>query len=159
MKGMFWNSRGLSDLAKHRYIADAIKERNMDFVAIMESGKQGMQRVNLNRLLGGADFIWHCLPPRGRSGGILLGINAAVLQLSMIVEGEFFIKFHLGNKIDNFKWILMVVYGPAQEEFKIDFLSELVRTCQQNPLPTLIGGDFNIMRNIKEKNNDRFSDK
>jgi hypothetical protein len=65
MKGMFWNSRGLSDLAKHRYIADGIKERNLDFVAIMESGKQDMQRVNLNQLLGGADFIWHCLPPRG----------------------------------------------------------------------------------------------
>jgi hypothetical protein len=43
MKGLFWNSRGLSDLAKHRYIADAIKERNLDFVAIMESGKQDMQ--------------------------------------------------------------------------------------------------------------------
>jgi hypothetical protein len=72
-----------------------------------------MQRVNLNRLSGGADFIWHCLFPRGRSGGILQGINAAMLQLSMIVEGEFFIKFHLCNKIDNFKWILMAVYGPA----------------------------------------------
>jgi hypothetical protein len=34
----------------------------------------------------------------------------------------------------------MAVYGPAQEDFKIAFLSELVRTCQQNPLPVLIGG-------------------
>jgi hypothetical protein len=31
--------------------------------------------------------------------------------------------------------------------------------CQQNFLPTLIGGDFNIMRNSKEKTNDRYSDK
>jgi hypothetical protein len=38
-KGMYWNSIGVSDLAKHRYIVDAIKERNPDFVAIMESGK------------------------------------------------------------------------------------------------------------------------
>jgi exonuclease III len=51
----------------------------------------------------------------------------------------------------------MAVYGPAQEEFKTAFLSELVRTCQQNTLPTLIGGDFNIMRNSKEKNNYRFN--
>jgi hypothetical protein len=36
MKGMYWNSRGLLDLAKHRYIADAIKEHNLNFVAIME---------------------------------------------------------------------------------------------------------------------------
>jgi len=53
----------------------------------------------------------------------------------------------------------MAVYGPAQEEFKTPFLTELVRACQQNPLPTLIGGDFNIMRNSREKNNDRFSDR
>ena len=50
----------------------------------------------------------------------------------------------------------MAVYGPAQEDFKSAFLSELVRTCQQNTLPTLIGGDFNIMRHIKEKNKDNF---
>jgi hypothetical protein len=77
----------------------------------------------------------------------------------MIVEGDFFIKFHLCNKSDNFKWILMAVYGPAQDDFKTAFLSKLVCTCQQNPLPTLIGGDFNIMRNNKEKNNDRYSDR
>jgi hypothetical protein len=77
----------------------------------------------------------------------------------MIVEGEFYTKFHLCNKINNFKWILMAIYGPAQEEFETAFLSELVRFCQQNFLTTLIGGDFNIMRNSKEKNNDRYSDK
>jgi exonuclease III len=53
----------------------------------------------------------------------------------------------------------MAVYGPAQEEFKTTFLSELVRTCQQNTLPALIGGDFNIMRNSKEKSNDRFNNR
>jgi len=90
MKGIYWNSRGLSDLAKHRYILEAIREPNLDFVDVMETGKKDMSRANLNRLSGGADYIWHCLPPRGRSGGILLGINALNLELSLIVEGEFF---------------------------------------------------------------------
>jgi hypothetical protein len=79
-----------------------------------------------------------------------------MLHLSLIVEGEFYIKFHLCNKADNFKWILMVVYGPAWDDFKLAFLAELVRTCQQNTLPTLIGGDFNILRSSKDKNNDRY---
>ena len=51
----------------------------------------------------------------------------------------------------------MAVYGPAQDEFKSAFLSELVRMFQKNPLPTLIGGDFNIMRHNKEKNKDNFN--
>ena len=77
-------------MAKYRYISEAIREQNLDFVAVMETGKKDMSRVNLNRLSGGADYIWHCLPPRGRPGGILLGINALNLELSLIVEGEFF---------------------------------------------------------------------
>ena len=80
-----------------------------------------------------------------------------VLDLSIIVEGEFFIMFHLRNRNDDFKWILMAVCGPAQNDFKSAFLSELVCTCQQNPLPTLIGGDFNIMRHNKQKNKDNFN--
>ena len=36
-------------------------------------------------------------------------------------------------------------------------ISELVHTCQKNLLPTLIRGDFNIMRHSKEKNKDNFN--
>jgi hypothetical protein len=159
MKGLFWNSRGLSDLAKIRYISDAVKEHNLEFVAVMETGKQDISSSNLTRLTGGVDFVWHSLPPRGRSGGILLGVNATMFDLSLVVEGEFYIKFHLSNKLDKFNWILMAVYGPAQDEFKPAFLAELVRTCQDNSWPTLIGGDFNILRNSKEKNNNRYSER
>ena len=77
-------------MAKYRYVSDAIRDNKLDFVAVMETGKQDMSRANLNRLSGGADFVWHCLPPRGQSGGILLGINAIALDVSLIVEGEFF---------------------------------------------------------------------
>ena len=51
----------------------------------------------------------------------------------------------------------MAVYGPAQEDFKSAFLSELIRTYQQNTLTTIIGRDFNIMRHNKEKNKDNFN--
>src|SRR5437667_109135 len=156
MKGIFWNSRGLADLAKYRYIANTIKENNLDFIAVMETGEQDLSRSTMTRLSGGVEFIWHCLPPRGRSGGILLGVRVSSFDLSLIVEGEFFIKFHLTNQSDKFKWILMAVYGPAQDDFKTTFLTELVRTCQHNSWPTLLGGDFNMMRHNKEKNNNRF---
>ena len=40
MKGFYWNSRGLSDLAKYRYITKAIKDHKLDFVVVMETGKK-----------------------------------------------------------------------------------------------------------------------
>lgn len=50
----------------------------------------------------------------------------------------------------------MAVYGAAQPEVKEKFLAELVQTCRKISLPLLVGGDFNIVRNPCEKNNDKF---
>jgi hypothetical protein len=56
MKGIFWNSRGLSDLAKYRYILEAMRDHNLDFLAIMETEKNDMSKVDLARLSSGAGF-------------------------------------------------------------------------------------------------------
>jgi hypothetical protein len=56
MKGIFWNSRGLLDLAKYRYISEALRDHNLDFLAIMETEKNDMSKVDLARLSSGADF-------------------------------------------------------------------------------------------------------
>jgi hypothetical protein len=45
----------------------------------------------------------------------------------------------------------MVVYGLAQDNFKTAFLSELVRACQQNHLPTIIGGILTLCDTVKRK--------
>jgi hypothetical protein len=39
MNGMFSNTRGLRDLAKHLHTANSIGEHCLDFVAISETGK------------------------------------------------------------------------------------------------------------------------
>jgi hypothetical protein len=36
----------------------------------------------------------------------------------------------------------MAVYGAAQDEHKAEFLAELVRLCENETLPLLVGGDF-----------------
>jgi hypothetical protein len=41
---------------------------------------------------------------------------------------------------------MVAVYGAAQDEHKPAFLSELVRICEDEPLPMIVGGDFNIIR-------------
>ena len=74
MRGMFWNSRGLSDLAKHKHASDCVRENELDFVAIFEAGKCDFRLHALDHLSGGLDYTWHSLPAHGRSGGILLGI-------------------------------------------------------------------------------------
>ena len=69
----------------------------------------------------------------------MLGVNADEFDVGSIEEGDFFVKFKLRNKRDNFKWVLVAVYGVAQPEFKEKFLVELVQTCDKEKLPILVG--------------------
>ena len=39
MRGIFWNSRGLKDLAKRRFLAETALEQKLDFVALSETGR------------------------------------------------------------------------------------------------------------------------
>jgi hypothetical protein len=81
MRGKIWNNRDLRDLAKHLHIADYIKDHELDFVAITEYGKRDFPLKILDNLTGGVEFIWKWIPPRGRSGEILLGVRASSLEL------------------------------------------------------------------------------
>ena len=74
-----------------------------------------------------------------------------------VVNGSHSVKFHIRSKIDGFEWALIPVYGAAQDEHKPDFLAELVRVCELETLPMIIGGDFNIMRRQEDKNKANFN--
>ena len=130
MKGMFWNSDGLGDTAKHLTINETVRDKNLDFVALIETRRASFAIPFLRFLGGGKDYAWHCLPPHGRSGGILVGINNASLCVQKVVTGDYCVKFHVKSKLDGFCWVLVVVYGAAQEAQKADFLAELVRICE-----------------------------
>jgi hypothetical protein len=110
-------------------------------------------------LCAGKEFIWHSKAPKGRSGGILLGIDMDCFDIGAIDEGEFYVKFHLCNKKDNFKWALVAVYGQAQQNLKEQFLTDLVNMCSHESLPLLIGGDYSILQNPKEKNNNNYNER
>src|SRR6266540_4833673 len=119
MNGMFMNSRGLGDLAKHLHITDCVRDYNLDFVAISEAGRRDFPVHVLNRLACGQDFTWHYLPPRGRSGGILLGVKMSSMDVLAFSVGEFHIKVHLPNKAKKFTWSLVVVYGQPRRSIKL----------------------------------------
>jgi hypothetical protein len=73
--------------------------------------------------------------------GMLMGINQNCFEVENIIDGDYYIKFVLRNKVDGYRWALLLVYGAAQEEHKENFLSELVRACTScGDLPFVVGG-------------------
>ena len=54
MKGVFWNNKGLKDLAKIKFLADIAKEQNLDFIALLGTGKKDFSPTGLNGQIGRA---------------------------------------------------------------------------------------------------------
>jgi hypothetical protein len=80
------------------------------------------------------------------------------MEILACSDGKFHVKLHIRNKLDNFHWSLVAVYGAAQGEFKADFLREMVNLAKDNPYPIMIGGYFNLLRFPFEKSKGRFDD-
>jgi hypothetical protein len=101
MNDMFKNIRGLRDLDKHSHIANCCRDYYLNFVAISERGKQDYSQSFLDRLCSGINFQWFSCPPRGRSGGMLVGLRSDTMVV-LAFDGEYHIKLIVRNKANNF---------------------------------------------------------
>ena len=110
-------------------------------------------RNDLQQICAGRDFHWHFTPARGKSGGLLLGVNYTTLDVISQDEGDYHVKMTVQDLKTRFIWDLVVIYGDAQPERKAKFLDELSRIFKTSVNPILIGGDFNIIRKASEKIN------
>lgn len=61
------------------------------------------------------------------------------------------------NRLSNFRWVMVTVYGPVQHDLSADFLAKLGTVCQQTVLPIIIGGDFNLIRVETDKISDNIN--
>ena len=53
LKGMFWNSQGICDPAKHDFIQETVREQRLDFIALSETGRSNFATHFINRLAAG----------------------------------------------------------------------------------------------------------
>ena len=157
LRGMTWNNEGFRDPGKHLFVRESIREHCLDFIALLETGRSNFEIPFLRDLANGKDFAWYCLPPHGRSGGILVGINTNTLKVTKVDSGDFCVKLSLKSKGNGFEWVLVPVYGAAQDSHKHAFLSEIVRICEAESLPMVLAGDFNLLRKPEEKSNDNYN--
>ena len=96
--------------------------------------------------------MWEWNPSRGKSGGILCGVNKTKFDILEVIHGKFILQVNLVDKSKNCNWALLVTYGAAQDESKPEFIAELSSMCHRIVIPYIVGGDFNILRHSGEKN-------
>lgn len=67
-----------------------MKDYKLDFLGISETGRRDFSKSQVKRLSSGVDFTWVSRPPRGRSGGILLGVRDETMEILTSSVRDFF---------------------------------------------------------------------
>jgi hypothetical protein len=152
MKLMFWNMRGFGRHARRTQVKEYVRVEKLDGIGLLEIIRKSFTK-ELYDLSGGSCFRWVWKPTVGHSGRILVGIKEETYEVEEVELGEYFISMVLRSRLANVIWELITMYGPAQHNLSIDFISELSRKCMRATLPLLLGGDFNLIRFAEDKNN------
>jgi len=101
---------------------------------------------------GNKEFQWIWSPSRGHSGGLVIGFNNDLLELEDSRSGLYSLSILVRIRTSNFRFWLVNVYGLANHEFSEDFVREISRIYEGEPLPILLGGDFNLIRSDSDRN-------
>lgn len=74
-----------------------------------------------------------------------------MLQVEEWEKGNHFVGVQIRNMLSNFRWKLLVVYGPADHTLSRGFLQEVREVCIKGSLPMVIAGDFNLVLEVSDK--------
>jgi hypothetical protein len=81
-----------------------------------------------------------------------VGVNPEFLEIEHTKYLQYSLWVLVRNRLTNFRYWVVDVYGPAHHDSSADFILELSDTCSQEDLPLLMGGDFNLIRSNKDIN-------
>jgi hypothetical protein len=84
---------------------------------------------------------------------MLLGFRDECFVVGEWRKGSLFLSATIFQRARQFKWCFMLIYGPADHSRTEEFLSELEREVLACQLPIVVGGDFNLIREARDKNN------
>lgn len=86
-----------------------------------------------------------------------MGVCLETLELEDFTIHDFCIMMSVRDRRTNFRWRFITVYGPANHDLSGAFLDELRAVCQESPLPIILGGDFNLIREANDKNSENIN--
>ena len=139
LQELIWNCRGLKKKGVSTFLKNLILQYQFDFIGLQETMVSECVTSLLRKFDTFQHYLWEWTPSKGKSGGILVGINLSRFDVGSFKKGDFILQMNLWDKEVRIKWNLLVIYGAAQEEKKFEFLSELSRFCDSCSEPYLVG--------------------
>nr|XP_034580478.1 uncharacterized protein LOC117843854 [Setaria viridis] len=150
---LIWNVRGLNSLARRDAVRVIVDSSKIDIICLQETKMNSVSREIILSMLG-SDFDnnYIFLPSVGASGGILVAWRSRLgaVGASRIDSHCASVQFCSPNGT---AWWLTCVYGPQDNQAKVQFLQELRDLRVQCTIPWMVAGDFNLIYKDEDKNN------
>jgi ribonuclease HI/exonuclease III len=151
MKIISWNIRGLNSRSKQKMLRDLIIAESPDILLLQETK---CTSEDMDRMI---PYCWKrggvvSLDATGTAGGLAILWNTNTVLLSNFCATKWSITAEYRLIGSNRPGQITCVYGPATPGDKHAFLHSLTQTPNINQRDRwIIGGDFNIIRTLKEK--------
>jgi exonuclease III len=150
---LFWNVRGMNDPAKRSAIRDFPTSLHVSIVCISETKVAEVDEFYVSQCLGPSFDGFVFLPADETRGGVVMAWDTSVIQIGHVSFDTYAITGEVMT-IEGAKWWLTTVYVPQAADEKILFLEELTERRSLCPGPWVVAGDFNMILNAHEKNNE-----
>lgn len=153
---LIWNVCGLNNRARRCIVRDILIQQHASILCLQETKVKNFSVNMLNELMG-TDFNYCCLPASSASGGILVAWRRDLWTGTCISARRFSVSVPLQSLRASTRqpWWLTLVYGPSTRDNKPAFLSELSKVWASCPGLWMVCGDFNLIYQAEDKNNDR----
>jgi exonuclease III len=155
-----WNAHGPNMRARREAIREFLMQERVSVACLVETKLDVLPQAMASELFG-MSFDYVLLPSFGASGGIVLTWNHDIWTTSSQTVRQFSVQATLQSEAipsaTPAPWSLAVVYSPVDESLKQTFLNELRDLRVATNIPLLIVGDFNLIYQATDKNNDRLN--
>jgi hypothetical protein len=90
----------------------------LHFIGLLETIKKDCDNSFFRKLDPNNIFFWKWVHSTSRTGGILCGVRNDSLEANAFKADKFMLQIILWDRNKKCNWVLIVVYGAAQEEAK-----------------------------------------
>eukprot|EP00253_Pinus_taeda_P005917 PITA_05917 len=152
MKFTIWNIRGLGSKRKQRFLNNKMQQAAPDIIFVQET-KCSIQKLKQihSKWLNRFEFLE--FKARNIVGGILTLWNPQKIGIIDAQATRNYLSVVIQPVGDKDPYLVTNVYGLQRLDDKIRFLDFLVDLqARHQGLPWVIGGDFNMIRSLSEKN-------
>lgn len=146
-----WNVRGLGREKRRWGVKDLIKRWKVSIFSLQETKVQEIDRRMALNMWGRRSFSFIHKPASRRSRGILVAWDTKLMEVLDHCIGEFSISVLCWNKVEDKEWAFFGVYGQCNQRELSLLWEELSDVRSAWVVPWSTGGDFNAIRNPRER--------